>query len=84
MFPTKVASRGTCGSCAATPGCGYCGATGECMSLDSVGVPLRFCAGDLSIDSPQCSYDSCGVYGDWPEYTCRRTGTSFVRCRASS
>ena len=50
------------------------------MSLDGAGRPLRACAGELAVDSPQCAWDSCGIYGDWPQYTCRRTQTSFVRC----
>lgn len=70
----------SCGACASTPGCGFCGATGFCVSLDSTGHPINGCAADLAIDSPQCPYDSCGIYGDWPQYTCRRTSTSFVRC----
>ncbi len=70
----------SCGSCAASPGCGWCGGSGGCISLDGAGNPLRACPADLAVDSPQCPWDSCGIYGDWPQYTCRRTQTSFVRC----
>jgi len=77
-------SLGSCGACASTPGCGFCGSSGFCVSLDSTGNPIDGCEAGLAIDSPQCPYDSCGIYGDWPEYTCRRTSTSFVRCQADS
>lgn len=69
----------SCAPCAASSGCGFCEATQRCVSIDSSGRAAS-CAGALAVDAPECQYDSCGIYAGWPQLTCRRTGTSFVRC----
>ncbi|MCS6800181.1 MAG: S1 family peptidase [Myxococcota bacterium] len=33
---------------------------------------------------PSPPADRCGIYAPWPEYTCRRAGRGFVRCRPGS
>ncbi len=74
------AAQPSCAPCAATSGCGWCGATDTCVSVDGHGRAAS-CAGDVALDTPQCRYDSCGIYEGFTDYTCRRTHTSFVRCR---
>jgi hypothetical protein len=74
----------SCGACTPIRGCGWCGATRTCMEVDYAGRPRRACPGGFALNPPDCSGgegDSCGVYAPFPEYTCRRTGTGFARCR---
>lgn len=73
----------TCEAATALPGCGWCDATGRGIRVGAWGEALEPCASGYRLSPEDCgalARSTCGPWSGITTFTCRRTGTQFVRC----
>jgi hypothetical protein len=81
--PENPCAQPTCAEATALPGCGWCDATGRGIRVGGMGEALEPCARGFRVDPGDCGTterSTCGPWADYPDYTCRRNRTQFVRC----
>ena len=81
--PENPCARPTCAEATDLPGCGWCDATGRGIRIGGMGEALEPCPSGFRLDPADCGTterSTCGPWGEFTDYTCRRGRTQFVRC----
>ena len=76
-------SQPTCEAATSLPGCGWCDDLNEGIRVGAYGEALEPCRSGYRLNPSDCGTlerSTCGPWAAYPNYTCRRGRTQFVRC----
>lgn len=76
-------SQPTCEAATSLPGCGWCDDLSAGIRVGAYGEALEPCHSGYRLNPSDCGSverSTCGPWAAYPEYTCRRGRTQFVRC----
>lgn len=75
--------RRTCEEATSLPGCGWCDDLNRGIRVGAYGEAAEACHSGYRLNPSDCGSverSTCGPWAAYPNYTCRRGRTQFVRC----